>query len=146
MRIKVYDSNSILWQSLILLMFILINVLIWVVVIWNGISLSNLIFAISVLSISVAIFSLLLKTADVSIENGKFLIRTIFKSRSKDFQEFKKISELPPFGFYLEFEGNYKVYVMFLHNDLVRQLIDSKSNKIIDSIAEVIDREIELTK
>lgn len=146
MRIKLYDSNSRLWQSLFLLMFIPINVLIWVVVVWNGISWSNLVFAVSVLSISAAIFGLLLKTADVSIENDKFLIRTIFKSRNKDFQEFRRISELPPFGFYLEFEGTYKVYVMFLHNDMVRQLTDSKANKVIDSIAEIIEREIKSTK
>lgn len=142
MRIKLYDSYSTLGQSLILLIFIPINVLIWITVIRTSISSPKLIFAISVLSISVAILFLALKTADVSIENGKFLIRTIFKRTQKNFDEFKKVGNFSPIGFYLEFEGNSKVYILFVPDDIIKQFTASKADKITDSIAKVIDREI----
>lgn len=142
MRIKLYDSYSTLGQSLILLLFTPLNVLIWFTVIRTGISSPKLFFAIVVLSVSIAIFFLAMKTADVSIENGKFLIRTIFKRVQKSFDEFKKVGDFSPIGFYLEFEGNSKVYILFVPDDIVKQFTVSKSDKIITSIAKVIDREI----
>lgn len=142
MRIKLYDSYATLGQGLILLLFTPINILIWFTVIRTGISSPKLFFAIFVLSISIAIFLLALKTADVSIESGKFLMRTIFKRAQKNFSDFKKIGDFSPLGFYLEFEGNSKVYILFVPEDILKQFTASKSKKIIDSIAKVIDREI----
>ena len=143
MKIKLYDSYATFGQSFIMLIFLPLNVLIWSIVIRTNISFPKIIFTLAVLSISMAIVFLSLKIADVYVENGKFLIQTIFKRTRKNVNEFRKITISSPFGFCLEFKDNTKVYILFRPDDLLKNFTGLGDHRsMIDSITRVIDQEL----
>jgi len=82
------------------------------------------------------------KTADVSIENGVFIIGKLFRTTKISSQQYKKIGTLLPFGYYLEFEDRKRVYILFGPDEIIKQFTSFKSNDIIEKIKSLIHQEL----
>lgn len=144
MKTRLSGSHAILGQGIILLFFIPFNILLWNIVFRSNFSAPTLLFAICTTALSVLIVFMAFKTADVSIENGVLLVRTLFKTTRIDLQQYKKIGTLSSFGYYLEFEDGKRVYVLFGSNEIIRQFTSSKRNEIIEEIQSLIHRELQV--
>ena len=133
-------------QGIILFFFTPINILIWSIVFRLSFSAPALLFAICITALSTLIVFMAFKTADVSLENGVFIIGKLFWTTKISSQRYKKIGTVLPFGYYLEFEDRKRVYVLFGPDEIIKQFTSSKSNEIVEEIKSLIHQELQVKK
>ena len=141
MKKSLSDGYARIGQGIILFFFTPINILIWSIVFRSSFSAPALLFAICITALSTLIVFMAFKTADVSIENGVFIIGKLLSS-----QQYKKIGTVLPFGYYLEFEDRKRVYVLFGPDEIIKQFTSSKSNEIVEEIKSLIHQELQVKK
>ena len=132
-------------QGIILFFFTPINILIWSIVFRSSFSAPALLFAICITALSTLIVFMAFKAADVSIENGVFVIEKLLTTKISS-QRYKKIGTVLPFGYYLEFEDRKRVYVLFGPDEIIKQFTSSKSNEIVEEIKSLIHQELQVKK
>ena len=142
MKKSLSDSYARIGQGIILFFFTPFNILTWSIVFRSSFRAPALLFAICITALSILIVFMAFKTADVSIENGVFIIGRLFGIKKISAQQYKKIGTLLPFGYYLEFEDRKRVYVLFGPDEIIKQFTSSKSNEIIEEIKSLIHQEL----
>jgi len=142
MKKSLSDSYASIGQGIILFFFTSFNILVWSIVFRSSFSVSALLFAVCITALSILIVFMAFKTADVSIENGVFIIGKLFRTTKISSQQYKKIGTLLPFGYYLEFEDRKRVYILFGPDEIIKQFTSFKSNDIIEKIKSLIHQEL----
>lgn len=139
MRTALGTGNARLGQTVLFVVFIPINILLWYIVIANF-NFSTFLFVILITGLSATIIFLASRIADVSVENGTLFISRLFITTTIHARRLRKIGSLAPLGFYLEFDTGKKVYVLFGAEEIIKQVINSKSNRVVSEIKSAIDK------
>ena len=141
MKVKLSDSLAVASQTLLLIIFITVNFLVWRSTSKFSITASSLLFDLRITILSALIIFLSLKTADVFLEKRTFIIKNIFRTRKLPLDDFRKVTPIAILGYRIEFAGNRNVYVLFNPGEILTEMFSSKSNSVIGRINSLIEGE-----
>ena len=142
MRTRLSGSYATVGQGILLLVFLPLNMLVWIIVFRSNFNMPTLLFAAIFTALTSLIVFLGFKTADISIENGVLVISKLFLTRKVPSRQFQKLGTWQPFGYFLEFEDGKKVYVLFGPDEIIKQFTSSKPNEKLEQIKLAINKDI----